>query len=139
VEPKPSTPSSTKQSWEVSLKFDDGEEYQDEFPGPEICRLAEGRPGSHKGHVIAEEGTGKFFVSGDNDQVLNSSCSQLAYDANPMHLIVGDLVECLYQKGESPGFEGQWYRGRITSINSDHTQCDIHYVEGIVSAVETHS
>eukprot|EP00550_Attheya_septentrionalis_P011720 CAMPEP_0198302960 /NCGR_PEP_ID=MMETSP1449-20131203/56640_1 /TAXON_ID=420275 /ORGANISM="Attheya septentrionalis, Strain CCMP2084" /LENGTH=1127 /DNA_ID=CAMNT_0044005439 /DNA_START=333 /DNA_END=3717 /DNA_ORIENTATION=+ len=131
VEPKPSTPSSTKQSWEVSLKFDDGEEYQDEFPGPEICRLAEGRPGSHKGHVIAEEGTGKFFVSGDNDQVLNSSCSQLAYDANPMHLIVGDLVECLYQKGESPGFEGQWYRGRITSINSDHTQCDIHYVEGI--------
>lgn len=52
---------------------------------------------------------------------------EFAFNLNPNSLLVGDLVDVLYQNGQPDGI---WFRGRVAAVNSKTNTCTVAYDDG---------
>ncbi|KAL7456237.1 hypothetical protein ACHAWC_007759 [Mediolabrus comicus] len=69
------------------------------------------------------------FPEQDEVEKLASEHSMDSAEYYPEEFLIGDCVDCYYQDGCSPGHEGRWYRGRISSISEDGSSCDVFYLD----------
>jgi hypothetical protein len=96
----------------LSTIFQDKTYGEHEFPSPDVQKLE-------------IDGTSYFaqvWASGESERR-----REFAFDLNPDSLLVGDLVDVLYQNGKP---DGTWFRGRVAAVDSTTSTCTIVYDDG---------
>ena len=108
-----------KDVYNLDIKLDDTTELNVEYPDKDVERLL-----SETRIKDMQEPSSIVYALNQEGQPY-----QVAYDAQPKELFIGDLVLCHFQNGRS---NDGWYHGRVAAVDFERMTFDVFYFEGEV-------